>query len=114
MYTIVSKRSKNKYQNKVMNKKTLKTRTEIIHNNISIDYFWLFQNRPSRIKQKISERFSNISFSKDSETGDKVLNSKYCGFVDLFHIQIHWIKYIIKQDYNIYLFNNEYIISNKK
>jgi hypothetical protein len=56
----------------IITKKTLKTRTEISHNNISFDYFWLFQYRPSRIKQKISERLSNISFSKDSETGDRV------------------------------------------
>ena len=33
---------------------------------------WLIENRPGQIKKKMSDRFSNISFSKDSETGDKV------------------------------------------
>ena len=33
---------------------------------------WLIENRPSQIKKKISDRFSNISFSKDSETGDRI------------------------------------------
>ena len=33
---------------------------------------WLTENRSSQIKEKMSDRFSNISFSKDSETGDKV------------------------------------------
>jgi hypothetical protein len=56
----------------IITKKRLKTRTEIIHNNISFGYFWLFQNRPSRIKEKISDSFSNINFSRKSETGDKV------------------------------------------
>ena len=31
---------------------------------------WLIENRPGQIKKKMSDRFSNISFSKDSETGD--------------------------------------------
>ena len=33
---------------------------------------WLIENRPSRIKGKISDSFSNVNFSRDSETGDKV------------------------------------------
>ena len=33
---------------------------------------WLIENRPSRIKEKISDSFSNINFSRESKTGDKV------------------------------------------
>ena len=33
---------------------------------------WLIENRPGQIKKTMSDGFSNISFSKDSETGDNV------------------------------------------